>query len=713
MAKKKKKKAPKIDVHKDVLERAMEEEFMDDTVEEVTEEIKDNEDLVLEEPIQEEKIQEEKTVNEEENIIYNKNIPKDTQVNKENNINNKHFFTNIILASSLILGLIYFFSYLINGYVSNLFGVFSLLSVIIFTIIFVSIGITINKKKKSLYTIGGLFLTIFFLINIFNTGTVNTNYSGKVIDFRDMSITEVMDWAQKNNVELNQEYEYSDMVSEYKIISQSIDAGTKLSDVKTITISISEGPNPYKEIIVPNMVSWDSERVINFVKKNYLSNVNVEFIESDELEDTVIEQNKVGNLKRDEEINLIFSLGESFNYEDVKLIDFTNKSKFEVEFYLKQHRLNYSFNEDFSKDIKIGLVSNQSIEASSMVSVDGDEIIVTLSKGPEIKVPDLTSMNNTELTNWIIKNKLKLMFTDKYDSNTKKNTVISANYKEGDIISQGSIVEVVISKGALKMKSFNNLADFKEWADKYSINYEEQHEFSNTVKAGEVISYSYKKGEAIKNDDIIIVTISDGTKKEVPNLVGLTKKEIESKLDKLGLNYNYVYKSSNNVAEGKAIKQSISKGSEVSDGTTITITISTGKSSNNDTDDNKEVKRNDTSNNTNTNSDNNNNNNNNNTSNNSTKEEEKNEEVIEEVKCVVKTCTIGTSINNIKNNTTGYDYTASEIRSIMNSQCPGVSYNIVASTDSGKASGAIVSGIKPGSKFETCTSSPYTIVVAK
>ena len=57
----------------------------------------------------------------------------------------------------------------------------------------------------------------------------------------------------------------------------------------------------------------------------------------------------------------------------------------------------------------------------------------------------------------------------------------------------------------------------------------------------------------------------------------MSKNEIASKLKALGLNYNFVYKYSNNVKEGKTISQSISSGSEVSKGTTITITLSKGK----------------------------------------------------------------------------------------------------------------------------------------
>lgn len=108
-----------------------------------------------------------------------------------------------------------------------------------------------------------------------------------------------------------------------------------------MTVAVSEGPNPGKEIAVPNMVTWESDRVLEFIKENHLSNVHVDFIESAKKVDTVIEQSKSGNMRRDEELKLIFSYGEELTFSEVKLRDFTNMSKFEgnVLFKTKSFKL--------------------------------------------------------------------------------------------------------------------------------------------------------------------------------------------------------------------------------------------------------------------------------------------------------------------------------------------------------------------------------------
>ena len=486
-----------------------------------------------------------------------------------------HYFVHFFLVFLLLVSLGYFAINVLdsNNSVNDLVGD---LLLTLFTVLFVTISISYHRKSKLTIFVGGLLLLCYFLFNLNNQVNLVSTPVSTVEDFQNKSLTEVIKWASKNNITVNQEYEFSDMIPEYNVISQDVKSGTNLNKVKEITVSVSEGPNPDKEIMVPSMVSWDDKRVIEFVKDNYLNNVTVDFIASDKAKDTVIEQNTSGNLKRSDELHLVFSFGEELGFSEVKLIDFTNKSKFEVEFYMKQHQLLYEFNDDFSKKIKRGFAMKQSIAAGEVVEVNGKVISVTISKGPKVKVPDFKKMSLEEITEWAIKNKVKLSFTDQYDESIKENKVISSNFEKDSIIEQGTVVKIVLSRGALTMPKFKSLLEFYEWANKYNIDYEEKHEFSSTVKAGEIIKFSYKTGASIKNNDTIIVTISDGDAETVPNVVGLSKSEAIRKLEKVGLNYSFVYEASSR-SKNKVINQSISAGSEISKGTTITLTISTGE----------------------------------------------------------------------------------------------------------------------------------------
>ena len=517
----------------------------------------------------------------EEEVKEEVKIEKKEDNNKERNNSKKIVVkkspgTNLLLCLLVIVSLIQFIIILISKD-SSISDLINNLIITIFTVLFSIVGITYKRNNKKLLLVSGLILLSYFILNINNTFSFVKSPISVVPDFSNRSLTEVMKWASKNNILVNQDYEYSDMIQEYRVISQSVDSGKSVSGIKEIDISISDGPNPYKEIIVPSMIGWDDERVINFVKDNYLENVNVEFVKSSKPVDTVIEQSSSGNLKRNDELKITFSYGEELGYEGYNLMDFTNKSKFEIEFFMKQHQLKYEFEYVFSSKIKRGFGVKQNIEPGVKVNVNDTVVKVSISKGPKIIVPDLSKMGVNEITEWAIKNKLKLDFKDSYDDTVKEGEIIKTDKNEKDVLEQGTVVTVTLSRGNLKMPKFTSMNDFREWADKYGITYEEKHEFNDKVAIGEIIGFSYDEGDTIKNGDSISVTISDGKQVEVPNVVKSSKKDAISKLENAGLTYNISYKYSDSVQKDKVISQSISAGSKVGTGTTVSIIVSNGK----------------------------------------------------------------------------------------------------------------------------------------
>lgn len=615
---------------------------------------------------------------------------KEEKVNKEvkntTSINNKNYKHPIIHGFLIILLLVSFAYFIISLFYTkgaNISTLINSLLLMLFTLLFVSVSITTVRKNKNGFFISSLLLFSYFIFGILTTlGIVNIS-GNTVIDFTNMSLTDVIKWSDNNDVKIIQNYEYSDMISEYFVINQDVKAGTKLKEVEEITISISEGPSPYKEVILPNMMGWNTDDVLEFIKKNHLSNVSVEFIQGTTNENTLIEQSKSGNVRRNDEIKFTFSYGDERHYTEVKLIDLVGKNKFDAEFYLKQWGIKYEFDYDFSDKIERGKVMTQNVKAGEVISISGDNVKtlkVTISKGPKIVVPDLSGLDAAKITEWVIDNKLKIEFKERYDDSVEENGVIEVNYKKDDVLEEGTLVTVTLSKGKLVMEKFDSYSAFREWADTYGIGYEEAHEFSDEVAAGNVIRYSYDVGATIKNGDVVIVTISDGRKVSVPNVVGSTKSQAQDKLSKAGLGYSFVYKYSSNVAQGKAISQSMSAGSEVSQGTTVTVTISNGPKPVSNTGSN------------------------NNSSGNSG---------TTTPTCTPKTYTIGRNLNNIFANYSGFDTVKSQLYSFFASNYPNVKINVVGVDGGDATSGSYIGGIGPGSSVTSCNSSAYTIKIAK
>ena len=522
-------------------------------------------------------IPEEKKNKQEEDFVR-KIENKDTKDKKK-----KNTIINILVILTIISCLGYFGGTILNGV--NLKDIVLALLLLLFTVFFVSVSVTNPSKKKGSNILALIVLIIYqafgclVMFNIIKMPTI------KVMEnLVDKSLSSAVKWTTDNKIDLEQIYEYSDVVSEYHVIYQNVKPGTKLKNVKKLILTISEGPNPSKEIIIPSMIGWESETVLKYIEDNHLTNIKVEFVKSTSKANTLIEQSKSGNVRRNEEIKFVFSYGEERDFSEIKLSNLTNKSKYEAMFYLAKNGIKYEFVYDFSDSIKKDNVISQNVEPGTMISLTGENVVtvkVTISKGPKIIVPDLKAMSVEEVTSWIIKNKLKVEFKDAYDENIAENKIISASHNKGDAVSEGTVITITISNGKLRMPSLKSLSEFREWATKYNINYDEQHEFSDSVAIGDVIRYSYKKGDTIKNNDTIIVTISDGKKISVPSVIGLTKSAAEAKLKSAGLNYNFVYRYNSNVEKGKVSNQSISGGSTVSAGTTVTVTISNGKAPSN------------------------------------------------------------------------------------------------------------------------------------
>ena len=242
--------------------------------------------------------------------------------------NKKHIIVNICLVIALLLSIYYFVNFLIiDKDINSLINSFIL---VLFTLFYVVFSIRFKAKSKVLVLFSSLLLICFFVFNILNTNNIINIKNTRMINLSGMSMDEVIDWSVKNNIKLEEEYEFSDMIDENFVISQSVKEGKNLKDVDVLKIAISDGPSPVKEVVIPDMKSWNKEQVITFVEDNYLSNVDVKFVSSKSKEGTVIEQSTKGTIKRNDNLQLTFSYGEELDFESVslkQLVGMTNTFK--------------------------------------------------------------------------------------------------------------------------------------------------------------------------------------------------------------------------------------------------------------------------------------------------------------------------------------------------------------------------------------------------
>ncbi len=476
---------------------------------------------------------------------------------------------------------------------------FKIVNSSILVIISIVLGVIIIKAKtiNAKHLIFGSLVLIFVTLNFLDSTSIFTFPTKKTIsNFSQQNLEVALDFAKKNNLKLNLIYEYSDNIKEYDVISQNVAPGTILSSVKDVTLIVSQGPDPDKNVIVPNMLGWDNKKVLEFVNNNFLSNVTVEFTKSEEKQNTVIAQNQNGELKRNANLSLTFSQGTEDLVDPVVMEDFTNKSIFEATLWLKMNgianNIEYAFNDDFKDSLNIldkdgnkidilkfkkGNILTQNKKPKETVTPGTDTVVLTASKGKKVTIPDFKTMSVEDVTSFVIKNKLKIKYLDNYDDTVEIGKIISASHSAGNIVEEGTEITITSSKGQLKMEEFKTVTEFRDWATKYNIKIAENRENSDTIKEGEIIRFSIPVGQIIKNGETVTVVISKGSPVAIPNFNGKTRSQIVSQCNSIGISARFVYGNGfSNQQKDTCLSQSIAVGTKVDRGTQITITLSKG-----------------------------------------------------------------------------------------------------------------------------------------
>ena len=524
------------------------------------------------------------------NILFDdgkKNIYKNPRKQRKEETNNTKEIVKKPKAANIFLSLTYvitiaLFIYLIVDSVNQIHQIYQIINafflLIIMTCFLVSFKKSFFKNKSaptlvtSLIVLGAIAFNGLYMTNVIKLPT-----QSYLPNFESENLTKAINWTEENNVKTDQNFEYSDTTQKYSVISQSKKPETLTKHISNVDFVVSNGPDYNKEVILADMTGWNVDDVVKFVEENFLNNVTINFEENTSVKkDTVISQSNTGTIKRSDQIIFTVSLGDKATLSPIELKDLKNESLLKAEVYLGRNGVLYELKYEFSDSIEKGQVISS--DPKKGTTVKPDEIVtLTISKGKEIKVPNLKNKTMAYVTKWMVENNLQINYSDKYDNDIKSGRVIESNYKEGDIIEEGTTVDVTFSKGPLVMKKFDKINDFKSWADTNGIKYEIKEEFNDEVEKDKIIKTSIEEGVNINLDDTITVYVSKGTAVTVPDFTNKTKSEVQKECNSLGISCSFNEEYSTKVSSGKVINQSIASGTKISKGDSIVITIATNK----------------------------------------------------------------------------------------------------------------------------------------
>ena len=486
---------------------------------------------------------------------------------------------NIVLSLTYVISIILFL-YLIIDSTNQINQIYQIINAFLLLIIVTCFLISFKKsffKNKSAPTVitSIVVLGTIAFNGLYMTDVISLPTQSYLPNFESENLTKAINWTEENNIKTDQNFEYSDTTQKYSVISQSEKAETLTKNLNTVDFVVSNGPDYNKEVILADMTGWNVDDVLDFVEENFLNNVTINFEENDSVDkETIIRQSTTGTIKRSDSIIFTASLGNKEDLSPIKLEDLTSKSLLRASVYLGRNGIQYELKYEFSDEIEKGHVISSDPKKGTTVNPD-EMVTLTISKGKEIKVPNLKNKTMAYVTKWMVENNLQINYSDRYDTEIESGRVIESNYKEGDIIEEGTTVDVTFSKGPLKMKKFDNINDFKSWADTNGIKYEIKEEFNSDVEKDKIIKTSIEEGKTINLDDTITVYVSRGEAVKVPDFSGNTKSEAQKACDNSGLSCSFTEEYSSSITSGKVIRQSVAAGTEIAKDDKITITIAT------------------------------------------------------------------------------------------------------------------------------------------
>ena len=209
--------------------------------------------------------------------------------------------------------------------------------------------------------------------------------------------------------------------------------------------------------------------------------------------------------------------------------------------------------------------------------------------GPKnIKVPNFKGKTVDQAEKIAERNDLRIEVVG-YEKSRKYDTgeITQQDPDSGFMARKNQKIEVKVSKGSDEALIPNVIGKSEEQATKIleEIGYKVKvREITSTKPQGEVVKQDPSPGEKAKKGDTVTISVSNGKGKEkasVPELLGLSKSEAESRIRNAGFSVGNVSSGySDSYEEGTVMEQQYEPGQMLEKGASINIKISKGKESN-------------------------------------------------------------------------------------------------------------------------------------
>lgn len=243
------------------------------------------------------------------------------------------------------------------------------------------------KKKEKKVILAAIITGIVLILGITMGSRMinNTLYAGtiKVPNFVGMTSEKAEALAVRKHITIETKEIYKENVDEGVVADQSVKKGERIKEDETVTLYVSSGSN---SVTVPKFEGYMKSKAEEIAEANNLVLV-VEYVTSDELAGTVVEQDIKEGEKVAPKSEIKIKVSSGGVDEEVKVPDFFGKTKEEAEELLKEIGLTGKFIDGYSDTVPEGQVMDQGIDANSLTTKD-TVLTLTVSQGPNKSVAE-------------------------------------------------------------------------------------------------------------------------------------------------------------------------------------------------------------------------------------------------------------------------------------------------------------------------------------
>ena len=240
-----------------------------------------------------------------------------------------------------------------------------------------------------------------------------------------------------------------------------------------------------------------------------------------------------------------------------------------------------------------GLAAGIAVAVVAVITlvVVGILIMTGRGTGDKVEVPSFVGMNIDEvLSDATYTSNFTLQeASERVESDRPVGEILDQDVEAKSEVVKGTVITLTVSAGGENVSDTYKVVDFADRSldyvttmlDEHDISYTIQEEFSDEVESGHVIRTDPDAGTELEAGASITIYVSKGkeTKKTtVPDLYGMTQEAAQQALTERGLSLGSVDPVTNQAAAGTVVWQSTSADTEVDQGTTINIQISSGPS---------------------------------------------------------------------------------------------------------------------------------------